>query len=30
LLDAQGFEVVSHVAEDQECGGRTIWLARLR
>jgi SAM-dependent methyltransferase len=30
LLDARGFEVVSHVAEDRESGGRTIWLARLR
>jgi hypothetical protein len=30
LLDAQGFVVVSHVAEDATCGGRTIWLARRR
>jgi SAM-dependent methyltransferase len=30
LLDAHGFEVVSHVAEDPTCGGHTIWLAQLR
>jgi SAM-dependent methyltransferase len=30
LLDAQGFEVIAHVVEDPGCGGRTIWLARLR
>ena len=30
LLDAQGFEVVAHVAEDATCGGHTIWLARRR
>jgi SAM-dependent methyltransferase len=30
LLDEQGYEVVSHVSEDPRCGGRTIWLARLR
>ena len=29
LLDRNGFEVVSHVAEDPTCGGHTIWLARL-
>lgn len=28
LLNANGFDVVSHVAEDQTCGGLTIWLAR--
>jgi len=28
LLDEHGFEVVSHVAEDPGCGGRTVWLAR--
>jgi SAM-dependent methyltransferase len=28
LLDAQGFEVVAHVAEDATCGGHTVWLAR--
>jgi ubiquinone/menaquinone biosynthesis C-methylase UbiE len=30
LLEQHGFEVVSHVSEDAGCGGRTIWLARLR
>ena len=30
LLDNSGFEVVSHVVEDQNCGGHTIWLAQLR
>ena len=30
LLDRHGFEVVAHAAEDPECGGHTIWLARLR
>jgi len=29
LLDGNGFEVVSHVAEDPACGGHTVWLARL-
>ena len=28
LLCAAGFEVLSHVAEDPTCGGRTVWLAR--
>jgi SAM-dependent methyltransferase len=28
LLDAHGFEVVRHVAEDPACGGHTVWLAR--
>ena len=28
LLDAQGFEVVAHIADDQTCGGHTVWLAR--
>lgn len=28
LLDANGFAVVEHVAEDPDCGGHTIWLAR--
>lgn len=27
-LDAEGFEVVAHVADDPSCGGHTIWLAR--
>jgi SAM-dependent methyltransferase len=30
LLDANGFDVVRHVAEDPNCGGRTIWLAQSR
>jgi SAM-dependent methyltransferase len=30
LLDAHGFEVIRHVVEDPECGGHTVWLARLR
>jgi SAM-dependent methyltransferase len=30
LLDANGFEVVAHVAEDPACQGHTVWLARLR
>ncbi|ACK52755.1 Methyltransferase type 12 [Methylocella silvestris BL2] len=30
LLDSQGFDVVANVAEDQSCGGRTVWLAQLR
>jgi hypothetical protein len=30
LLNSQGFEVVATVAEDPACGGRTVWLARLR
>lgn len=28
LLAAAGFSVVYHVAEDQECGNRTVWAAR--
>ena len=28
LLDAERFDVVSYVAEDRKCGGRTIWLAQ--
>ncbi len=28
LLAAQGFHVVRHVAQDQACGERTVWLAR--
>lgn len=28
LLASHGFEVVAHVAEDPECGGHTVWLAR--
>lgn len=30
LLDANGFKVVGHVAEDATCGGRTVWLAQFR
>lgn len=30
LLAANGFGVVAHAAEDPDCGGRTVWLARLR
>jgi len=30
LLDDNGFDVVTHIAEDPTCGGHTIWLARLR
>lgn len=30
LLDENGFDVVSHVAEDPDCGGHTVWLARQR
>jgi len=30
LLDEQGFDVVATVAEDQNCGGRTVWLAQRR
>lgn len=30
LLDQCGFEVVCYAAEDRECGGRTVWLARAR
>jgi SAM-dependent methyltransferase len=28
LLDAHGFKVVAHKAEDPDCGGRTVWLAQ--
>ncbi len=28
LLAVHGFEVVAHIAEDPNCGGHTIWLAR--
>lgn len=30
LLDSHGFDVVATVPNDQNCGGRTVWLARLR
>jgi SAM-dependent methyltransferase len=29
LLDLNGFDVVSHVVEDPDSGGHTIWLAQL-
>ncbi|MCO6177221.1 class I SAM-dependent methyltransferase [Ciceribacter sp. RN22] len=28
LLGANGFAVIDHMAEDPDCGGATIWLAR--
>jgi hypothetical protein len=28
LLAEHGFSVLDHVAEDKDCGGHTIWLAR--
>lgn len=28
LLDAHGFEVAAHIANDPACGGHTVWLAR--
>ena len=30
LLDYNGFDVAAHVAEDPDCGGHTVWLARRR
>lgn len=30
LLNENGFDVLAHVAEDADCGGRTVWLARQR
>jgi SAM-dependent methyltransferase len=30
LLGRNGFDVVAHAAEDPECGGHTVWLARRR
>ncbi len=30
LLDRNGFDIVSHVIEDPDCGRHTIWLARAR
>lgn len=29
-LDAAGFDLVAHQAEDPECGGHTVWLAQRR
>jgi hypothetical protein len=28
LLNSHGFRVEAHVAEDPDCGGHTVWLAR--
>jgi len=28
LISANGFGVVAHRAEDPDCGGHTVWLAR--
>ncbi|HWV52844.1 class I SAM-dependent methyltransferase [Pseudorhodoplanes sp.] len=28
LLDAHGFRLVRHLAEDKACGGHTVWLAQ--
>jgi SAM-dependent methyltransferase len=30
LLDTEGFDVVATMAEDANCAGRTVWLARSR
>ena len=30
LLDDHGYYVVLHRPEDPECGGHTVWMARLR
>jgi SAM-dependent methyltransferase len=30
LLHENGFEVVSHVVEDPDCGHQTVWLAQMR
>jgi SAM-dependent methyltransferase len=30
LLDDYGYDVVLHRPEDPECGGHTVWMARLR
>ncbi len=30
LLDGHGYDVVLHRPEDPECGGHTVWVARLR
>jgi 2-polyprenyl-3-methyl-5-hydroxy-6-metoxy-1,4-benzoquinol methylase len=29
LLHRNGFDVVRHIVEDPDCGGRTIWLAQI-
>lgn len=28
MLKSKGFRVMEHVADDEECGGHTVWLAR--
>jgi hypothetical protein len=28
LFGANGFEEIAHVADDPDCGGHTVWLAR--
>jgi hypothetical protein len=30
LLGENGFDVIAHKAEDPDCGGHTVWLARSR
>lgn len=30
LLDRNGFDLITHVREDPDCGGHTVWLARRR
>ena len=30
LLEENGFDVIEHVADDPDCGGRAVWLAQLR
>ncbi|MCM2477528.1 hypothetical protein HGO38_29195 [Rhizobium sp. CG5] len=30
LLDRDGFDILAHVAEDPNCSGHTVWLARQR
>lgn len=30
LLDARGFDVIAHTANDPDCGGHTVWLAQKR
>ncbi|QEN88142.1 class I SAM-dependent methyltransferase [Labrys sp. KNU-23] len=29
LLETNGFDIVSHMVEDRDCGGSTIWFAQL-
>jgi SAM-dependent methyltransferase len=30
LLESNGFQLVSHVVEDPDCGGHTVWLAQAK